>query len=181
MASKTLNTRIINKHAVEADWNKAINFIPKQAELIIYDIDENYSYERFKIGDGITPVIELPFSLQGESGVGKKTTESGEIFNDYKNNQAGKYAHAEGCNTKASGMYSHAEGNMTKATGSESHAEGHLTDATGSGSHAEGSGSKASGEDSHAEGGFTRASGKASHAEGYGAAASGKYSHAGGY
>ena len=62
MAEKTLNTRIINKHAVEADWIKATNFIPKQGELIVYDRDSNYSYERFKIGDGTTVVSNLPFT-----------------------------------------------------------------------------------------------------------------------
>ncbi len=62
MAEKTLNTRIINKHALEADWLKATNFIPKQGELIVYDRDANYSYERFKIGDGTTAVNQLPFT-----------------------------------------------------------------------------------------------------------------------
>lgn len=62
MAEKTLNTRIINKHALEADWIKATNFIPKQGEMIVYDRDANYSYERFKIGDGVTAVNQLPFT-----------------------------------------------------------------------------------------------------------------------
>lgn len=30
-------------------------------ELIIYDIDENYSYKRLKIGDGETLINSLPF------------------------------------------------------------------------------------------------------------------------
>jgi hypothetical protein len=29
--------------------------------LIVYDIDENYNYERFKIGDGSSNVNDLPF------------------------------------------------------------------------------------------------------------------------
>ena len=62
MAEKILNTRIINKHAVEADWIKATNFIPKQGELIVYDRDANYTYERFKIGDGTTNVNDLSFT-----------------------------------------------------------------------------------------------------------------------
>ena len=61
MAEKTINSRIIHKHDVEANWLKAVNFIPQQGELIVYDIDENYSYERFKIGDGTTLVSVLPF------------------------------------------------------------------------------------------------------------------------
>ena len=66
MAEKMINTRIINKHAVESDWLKAVNFIPKQGELIVYDIDSTYSYERFKIGDGITVISSLPFAMATE-------------------------------------------------------------------------------------------------------------------
>lgn len=63
MAEKTLNARIINKHDTEANWLKAVNFIPKQGEIIIYDIDENYNYERMKIGNGVTVISSLPFIL----------------------------------------------------------------------------------------------------------------------
>lgn len=62
MSEKTIKTRIINKHAVESDWQKATGFIPKQGEIIVYDIDENNSCERFKIGDGVTNVNALPFA-----------------------------------------------------------------------------------------------------------------------
>lgn len=61
MAEKTLSTRIIHKHDVESNWLLATNFTPKQGELIVYDIDSNYLYERFKIGDGIQNVNKLPF------------------------------------------------------------------------------------------------------------------------
>lgn len=66
MASKELLTRIIHKHDLEVNWKKATNFIPKQGELIIYDIDDNYFYERFKIGDGVTLVNNLPFYLESQ-------------------------------------------------------------------------------------------------------------------
>ncbi len=61
MSEKFLNSRIIHKHDVESNWNKATNFIPKQGELIIYDIDDTHDYERIKIGDGTTNVNDLPF------------------------------------------------------------------------------------------------------------------------
>jgi len=61
MAEKRLNTRIIHKHETEANWLLATNFVPMQGEIIVYDIDENYSYERFKIGDGAQNVNDLPF------------------------------------------------------------------------------------------------------------------------
>lgn len=62
MAEKNIKSRIVHKHDTELNWNKATNFIPKQGEIIIYDIDSNHSYERFKIGDGITKVNNLPFA-----------------------------------------------------------------------------------------------------------------------
>ena len=61
MSEKFLNSRIIHKHDVESNWNKATNFIPKQGQLIIYDIDDTHDYERIKIGDGTTNVNDLPF------------------------------------------------------------------------------------------------------------------------
>ena len=60
MNEKILSTRIIHKHDLEANWN-LISFIPNQGEIIVYDIDENYTYERIKIGDGVTDVKDLPF------------------------------------------------------------------------------------------------------------------------
>ena len=64
MANQEFYSRIIHKHDIEANWNTAAeksNLIPKQGEIIVYDRDENYDYERIKIGDGITNVTNLPF------------------------------------------------------------------------------------------------------------------------
>jgi hypothetical protein len=61
MTEKILNSRIVNKHDSAENWSKAVNFTPKQGEIIVYDIDENYSYERIKIGDGSNNVNSLPF------------------------------------------------------------------------------------------------------------------------
>lgn len=63
MSEKTIPSRIIHKHDTEENWLKAVNFTPKQGEIIIYDIDDNHEYERFKIGDGVTNVNILPFSV----------------------------------------------------------------------------------------------------------------------
>ena len=78
MAEKTIKTRIIHKHAVEADWIKATNFIPIKGELIVYDIDSSHSRERFKIGDGVTTVTNLPFT---SSTVTLKTWTAADIAN----------------------------------------------------------------------------------------------------
>ena len=62
MAEKNFNARIVHKHDTEANWNTATSFIPKQGELIVYDKDSTYDYERIKIGDGVTNVNSLPFA-----------------------------------------------------------------------------------------------------------------------
>lgn len=49
------------KHDIEAHWKLAKNFIPKAGEIIVYDPDETHDYARFKCGDGVTYVNDLPF------------------------------------------------------------------------------------------------------------------------
>ena len=61
---KNISARIIHKHDTEENWNKASGFIPKKAEIIVYDPDNTCPYPRFKIGDGIDNVIELPFVVE---------------------------------------------------------------------------------------------------------------------
>ena len=66
MAEKKLKARIVQKHETEENWNKAVNFIPKKGEIIVYDKDDKIIYPRIKIGDGETRVSDLPF-LSSES------------------------------------------------------------------------------------------------------------------
>lgn len=61
MSEKTIKSRVINKHDTAANWAKATTFIPMKGEIIVYDIDSTYNYERIKIGDGVTNVNSLPF------------------------------------------------------------------------------------------------------------------------
>lgn len=61
MSEKKIYGRSVQKHDIQSNWEKATNFIPMVGEIIIYDKDENYSYERLKIGDGIQNVNNLPF------------------------------------------------------------------------------------------------------------------------
>lgn len=61
MSEKTLKSRIVNKHDIEANWKLATNFSPLAGEIIIYDPDENNENSRVKIGDGETNVNDLPF------------------------------------------------------------------------------------------------------------------------
>lgn len=55
------NVRVQHKHETEENWKKAINFIPLMAEVIVYETDSFHTQARLKIGDGKTPLNELPF------------------------------------------------------------------------------------------------------------------------
>lgn len=63
MSERNIKSRVILKHDVEANWLKS-SFIPMKGEVVIFDIDENYSYERFKLGDGVSDVNSLPFATK---------------------------------------------------------------------------------------------------------------------
>ena len=76
MANKTVKTRIVNKHDIETNWAKAVNFIPKEGEIIVYDIDDTHSCPKFKVGDGKTVVSSLPFTTDV---LGKTIFESDEF------------------------------------------------------------------------------------------------------
>lgn len=96
MAEKNIKSRIVHKHGIESNWSKATNFIPKQGEIIIYDIDSNHSYERIKIGDGTTKVNNLPFA---DANKVDKVSGKGLSTNDYTTVEKNKLAGiAEGAN-----------------------------------------------------------------------------------
>lgn len=60
---KKVKTRIIHKHATAAVWKSVAgkDFKPLQAELIVYDPDQEHAHSRLKIGDGKSTVQQLPF------------------------------------------------------------------------------------------------------------------------
>ena len=58
---KEVRARMQQKHDIEANWLKAVDFIPLAGEIIVYDADENFNQVRFKIGDGETNINNLPF------------------------------------------------------------------------------------------------------------------------
>ena len=69
---KRLKMRIIHKHKTYAEWYldvydesgnlRSDPFIPLNGELIIFDPDSSNEEKRFKFGNGITDVINLPFA-----------------------------------------------------------------------------------------------------------------------
>ena len=101
MFKRIIEADQVQKHDIQANWDKTPDYVPCKAEFIVYDIDENNTKERFKIGDGVTRLGDLAFC---ESGVGQITSEGGEIFNDYKNNKAlAPYTSVKGYDNTAGG------------------------------------------------------------------------------
>ena len=95
MSEKRFNTRIIHKHDTEINWLKS-SFVPMKGELIIYDKDSTYNYERFKIGDGSTVVSSLPFA---DANKVDKVSGKGLSTNDYTTTEKNKLAGiADGAN-----------------------------------------------------------------------------------
>lgn len=87
MIEKNMKSRHVQKHATESEWLKANIFIPKQAEIIVYDVDENHTYERFKIGDGVTLLADLPFSNENNGVKDAYTKEEVDTFLEQKQNK----------------------------------------------------------------------------------------------
>lgn len=61
MAEKIIKGRSVQKHDTAEHWALANNFIPKEGEIIIYDVDASNSAPRMKIGNGVLNVNALPF------------------------------------------------------------------------------------------------------------------------
>ena len=83
---KTISARMQMKTDTALNWSKAINFIPKTGEIIIYEADSDYGYERMKIGDGSTKVNDLPFVIGAKDWLQNDQTAS-----DYIKNRPGGY------------------------------------------------------------------------------------------
>ena len=86
MTQKEFASRIVHKHDIETNWNKATTFIPKQGEMIVYDIDDLHDYERIKIGDGVTAVTELPFYQENVAYI---NASDNEIITDVETSSSG--------------------------------------------------------------------------------------------
>lgn len=170
-----MSKHIIHKHSSVAGKQPAPDILD-YGEIAI-----NYAAgaEKISIKNTENEVVEFIPSSQG---VGMRTAQGGEIFNNYSGNTAGFGSHAEGERTHAvpnmTGVPgAHAEGVLTSATSLASHAEGYGTLSEGSAAHAEGQYTRAFSNFAHAEGSYSRAFGMASHAEGLATSAAGYYSH----
>ena len=57
MADKNIRSRMQQKHDISSNWALAVNFIPLAGEIIVYS-----DLNKFKIGDGVNKVSDLPFA-----------------------------------------------------------------------------------------------------------------------
>lgn len=69
--------RIKLKHDTEANWLKATTFKPFKGELIIYDVDSAHSAPRFKVGNGVNVVGDLPFADKNFAKLNEENTFTG--------------------------------------------------------------------------------------------------------
>lgn len=79
MESKNkVKARQCQKHDTEESWQKAgeNGFVPLKAEFIVYDADNEKS-PRFKIGDGVTNINDLPFAGEGSTSGSISITDDG--------------------------------------------------------------------------------------------------------
>ena len=79
MVSNAIKTRVQLKCDTEANWNKSVlvadggekesgtSFVPLKGEVIIYSADGTHPFSRFKVGDGSTNVVRLPFINAGSA------------------------------------------------------------------------------------------------------------------
>lgn len=146
-------------------WLQSVrsNFKPDGTAIIRDENDYSIIYRKHSGGRwGEWHYLDVGLSQKpGEKFLGG----TGEIFNDYIDNTAEAYGHAEGLGTGA-GEHAHSEGHNTSASGLNSHAEGYNTKASGEASHAEGFQTVADENFTHSEGRDTGAHGRYSHAEG---------------
>ena len=101
MNIKTFNNSCFTpKGDYEANWNKAIGYVPHDKEIIIYKPDAKHSVARIKIGDGVTTVQNLPFvteveGLATEEWVKKQSANLAELMQQYTNNAVSGLATVE--------------------------------------------------------------------------------------
>lgn len=58
-----MKARVSQLCKTEAEWSRLSDFVPLKGEAIIFSPDKQYKYVRLKIGDGTTPLRNLPFFI----------------------------------------------------------------------------------------------------------------------
>ena len=58
-----MKARVSQLYKTEAEWSGLPDFVPFKGEFVIFSPDKQHSYARLKIGDGSTPLKNLPFFI----------------------------------------------------------------------------------------------------------------------
>lgn len=121
----------------EDTWLQSVRgrFVPDASGMGLMRSGDEYAVLWRKCTGGEWGVWER---IAGGVGRAEKVVTGGEVFNDYENNIAANYAHAEGQGCSANGDASHAEGRGTDVEGHCGHAEGLRTIVENDCEHAEG-------------------------------------------
>lgn len=83
-STKKVKTRVQTKHDTTVNWAKATTFVPLAGEIVAYD-----DLNRFKIGDGATTVVNLPFFVNKRFEDGVLAYEDVSVYN--KNDASGQH------------------------------------------------------------------------------------------
>ena len=89
------NARFCPKGDIEANWNKAVGFVPLDKEIIIYKKDDTHPAARFKVGDGVTAVQDLPFSGTDIEAIQQLIDEKGELLIENVDNAVAAISQAD--------------------------------------------------------------------------------------
>lgn len=65
--NQTAKARIQQKGDFAENWEQHSQFIPEKNEIITYQYKDGTSRPRIKLGDGVTPVGNLPFITEAYS------------------------------------------------------------------------------------------------------------------
>ena len=114
-----------NPNSLNAQSGKAVKEAIDTIDIgdkVVVDQVYNSESENAQSGVAVSQAVDIK--------PGQKTTEGGEVFNDYEDNIAtGEFSHSEGSKTEAISAFSHAQGQNTKAKGQASNAGGELSEA----------------------------------------------------
>jgi hypothetical protein len=59
--STLINLSAANRYETDEYWEQHPNCVLAEGEIAFYDINENLESRRMKVGDGKTPIKDLPF------------------------------------------------------------------------------------------------------------------------
>ena len=75
--AKIINGKVAHKHELEKNWLLS-SYVPEAGEIVVYDAEtsvadvpsdraEFYNYPRYKVGNGVNSINELPFGSNNTS------------------------------------------------------------------------------------------------------------------